>query len=187
MPGETLGYFTKDPAFFKSIFIDSGGDGGIDAEARALEQYEAARWRDLVVVDDINFYAGQESAPGRRYGGVLFDPPKKRALKALYSAKRPLIANMPKTIFPRDGQDFDFAKNLRPQVPAKWVARDGGEPVDFVIKWTDRDSIMADNHKSTVRTKVTEAKPLTEEEKIRHAALFRRVPLVSLPPVASPS
>jgi hypothetical protein len=183
---EAGGFFSKDPNFFRSIFIPEEGSSGAAAEEKAREQYEAHEWAKKVVVADTTWHAAKASVvqtTADKNKGMLHDEPMKRSIKALYRAKRPLIRVMPNTIFPteRMGEEFDFLKSLRPAEPDKWVAAnpETGEPEDFLLHWSKNDTALDGPPAGNVLAPpslLQETKPLSTLEMSQ--ASFKRATLI---------
>lgn len=173
---ENGGFFTKDPDFFKSIFVPIDGLAGMEAEEKARAQYEAHEWQKKVVVDDTTWYTPKDGAGkgpvNKAAHSILHDAPQKRSIKALYRSKRPLVSVMPTTIFPDSTSNFDFLAFLRPSKPDEWVATNEltGEPVDFLLHWArDKEDFFNKPGKAPPQ----QPKPLSAEE-LGNSAIFGR-------------
>jgi len=189
---EQGGLFTKDPDFFKSIFVPDDGTSGQDAEDKAMQQYEAAQWQKKVVVADTTFYGVKpelHKGPGATARGILHDAPMKQSIKALYRSKRPLVSVVPSTILKdEEGEEFDFLKFLRPSEPDKWMATNAqtGEPEDFLLHWAQNDTeLQAGGESKKPKPYAGQPTPLTEKER-NDPTLFGRTKVLgeALPPRA---
>jgi len=127
----TKPYLDPNPlSLFKSVFAQT--EDQLAAEQKERIEGAIRSWTDKLVVDDpivrISMKSRDKPLQQDRYRGMLLDPPKKEAIKAMYrSKKHPLSFGDSKqskpSVFMHEStieQIMEFESSLRPHAPEKW-------------------------------------------------------------------